>query len=150
MTLRLCRASEKHAALHSLNAFIVAVVATLAGAATASDAARQSRRSGRDLGEMSRWLRKAASQGDTMAMIHVARMYDEGFGIERAPKESAKFLMSALKGGAWTVVDQIARFSEETRREVQTVLRQSGHYKGPVEGRIGAETRAAMVEWARG
>ena len=103
----------------------------------------------RDLSESARWLKRAATQGDGMAMIHLARMHDEGLGVNRSPRDAAKYLLSALKTGAWTVIDQATKFSEDTRRELQTQLQQAGHYRGPIEGRMGAETRAAMVEWAR-
>lgn len=103
----------------------------------------------RDLALTISWLRKAAAQGDSMAMIHLAKMHDDGIGVDRAPKDAAKFLLAALKGGAWTVIDQVTKFSDDARREVQAALRNSGHYNGPVDSRIGAETRAAMVEWAK-
>ena len=102
-----------------------------------------------DIAETVRWLKKAAAQSDGMAMIHLARMSDEGLGVDRAPKDAAKYLLAALKTGAWTVVDQVTKFSEDTRRELQVQLQTTGHYRGAVEGRIGADTRAAMVEWAR-
>ncbi len=103
----------------------------------------------RDVAESVRWLKKAAAQGDGMAMIHVARMHDEGLGVDKSAREAARYLLAALKTGAWTVIDQVSKFSEDTRREVQAQLQAAGHYRGPVEGRVGAETRAAMVEWAR-
>jgi peptidoglycan hydrolase-like protein with peptidoglycan-binding domain len=54
-----------------------------------------------------------------------------------------------LKTGAWTVIDQAAKISDDAKRELQAQLRQAGVYKGEVDGRIGADTRAAMVEFAR-
>jgi hypothetical protein len=103
----------------------------------------------RDIAETHRWLKKAASQGDGMAMLHMAKLLDGGLGTERSPKDAARYLLSALKTGAWTVVDQVAKFNEDTRREVQGQLREAGFYKGATEGVVGSETRAAMVEFAR-
>jgi hypothetical protein len=99
--------------------------------------------------EAVRLLRKAATQGDGMAMIHLAKLHDEGHGVDRNPRESARYLLSALRTGAWTVFDQAPKMSEEARRELQAQLRDAGHYKGTVDGRIGAETRAALAEWAK-
>jgi TPR repeat protein len=102
-----------------------------------------------DRTETLQWLKKAAGQGDGMAMLHLAKMYDDGYGIERAPQEAARYLLAALKTGAWTVIDQLAMFSDATRRDVQGQLRIAGFYKGPTEGKIGAETKAALVDYAR-
>jgi Domain of unknown function (DUF4384)/Sel1 repeat len=102
-----------------------------------------------DRTETLQWLKKAAGQGDGMAMLHLAKMHDDGFGVERAPKEAARYLLAALKTGAWTVIDQLAKFSEDTRKQVQVQLAAGGHYKGPTEGKVGPETRAALVEFAR-
>jgi hypothetical protein len=38
---------------------------------------------------------------------------------------------------------------EKAWREVQAVLHVSGHTAGPLDARIGPETRAAMVEYAK-
>lgn len=103
----------------------------------------------RDLAATARWLKKAAGQGDGMAMMHLAKMHDEGLGVERLPREAARYLLSALRTGAWTVLAEAGRLSEETRHEVQAQLRLTGHYSGTLDGRIGPETRAAMVEWAK-
>jgi TPR repeat protein len=104
---------------------------------------------GRDKTEALMWLKKAASQGDGMAMLHLAKMHDDGIGTDRAPKDAARYLLAALKTGAWTVIDQLAKFNEDTRKEVQSQLKAAGHYKGVGDGKVGAETRAAMVEWAK-
>jgi TPR repeat protein len=103
----------------------------------------------RNAPEMVRWLKKAAAQGDGMAMMHLGKIYDDGIGLARAPNEAARHLLAALKTGAWTVLDQVAKFSDETRRGVQAQLREAGFYAGSIDGRIGPETRAAMVEFAR-
>ena len=82
-------------------------------------------------------------------MINLAKMHDTGVGVEKEPREAARFLLNALKAGAWTVIDQAAKSSEETRRELQNQLRASGLYRGIIDGQIGADTRAALVEYAK-
>jgi TPR repeat protein len=82
-------------------------------------------------------------------MMNLGKMHDEGIGVDRAPREAARFVLNSLRAGAWTMLDQVARLSEDTRREIQDQLRQAGYYVGPLDGRMGPETRAAMVEFAR-
>jgi len=103
----------------------------------------------RDYAQAVGWLKKAAGQGDGIAMMNLAKMHDDGIGVERAPREAARYVLSSLRAGAWTVLDQAGKLSDETRREVQIQLRHEGYYLGPVDGRVGPETRAAMVEFAR-
>jgi TPR repeat protein len=103
----------------------------------------------KDYVEAVRWLRKAASQGDGVALMNLGKMHDEGVAVARLPRESARYVLSSLKAGAWVMLDQASRLSEETRREIQDQLRRAGYYSGPIDGLIGPETRAAMIEFAR-
>ena len=61
----------------------------------------------------------------------------------------SRYLLAALQAGAWIMTEQVARSSEDTRREVQLQLRKAGFYFGEIDGKIGPQTRAAMVEFAR-
>jgi len=103
----------------------------------------------RNLTQSVLWLKKAADQGDGIALLNLGRMHDEGIGVERDPREAAHYLLSALRAGAWTVIDQASKFSDETRNDLQHELRRLGHYSGPLDGQIGPETRAAMVDFAK-
>lgn len=103
----------------------------------------------RDFKEAVRLLKQAAGQGDGIAMMNLGKMHDEGIGVEKSPREAARQILGALKAGAWTVLYQMDKLTERTRREAQAQLRQGGFYRGPVDGQIGPETRAAMVEFAR-
>lgn len=103
----------------------------------------------RDYSEAVRWLKKAAEQGDGVAMMNLGKMHDEGIGVDRSPNEAARYMLGSLRAGAWTALDHVGKVSEETRREIQTQLRQAGYYSGPLDGKVGPETRAAMIDFAR-
>lgn len=103
----------------------------------------------RDIPAAVGWLKKAAGQGDGVAMTNLAKLHDEGIGVEKSPREAANFMLAALKAGAWIVIDQAPKMSAETRREMQKILKTAGLYKGAVDGEIGAETRAAMLEFSK-
>lgn len=99
--------------------------------------------------EAIRWLRQAANQNDGVAMLNLAKMHDEGVGVEKDPRAAAAYLLDGLKAGAWVALEQAKGLSESTRREVQLALKTSGLYAGAIDGQIGAETRAAMIELAK-
>ena len=129
---------RKAAELGNTNAMVR--LAILSAASSAPD---------QDFAQSVRWLKKAADQGDGIALLNLGKMHDEGVGVEREPHEAARYLLTALRAGAWTVVDQAAKLSGDTRKELQLQLKRLGHYNGPLDGQIGPETRAAMVDFAR-
>ncbi len=96
-----------------------------------------------------KWLRKAAATGDGIAMVNLSRMYDEGVGVDSDEREAARYLLNALKAGAWTVQENITRYTLATRITVQRALKQAGHYDGEIDGKVGPETRAALANYAR-
>ena len=76
-------------------------------------------------------------------------MYDEGVGVKADENEAARYLLNALKAGAWTVQENVARYTFATRTTVQRTLKQTGHYSGEIDGKVGPETRAALANYAR-
>ena len=95
------------------------------------------------------WFRKAADQGDGSAMLNLARIYDQGYSVDKDPTLAARYILEAIKSGAYAAFDQAHKLSEAARRAIQTELRTAGLYKGDIDGTVGAATREAMMRLAR-
>ncbi len=103
----------------------------------------------KDFTEALTWLHKAAKAGDGIAMARLAKAYDEGQGVARNPEEAAHYSLGAAKAGAWIVQNDMPRFSQQTREEMQRLLKEAGYYHGAIDGVFGDETRAALTDYAR-
>lgn len=95
------------------------------------------------------WFRKAADQGDGAAMLNLARIYDNGFSVEKDPTAAARYILEAIKVGAYAAFDQAGKLSEAARKAIQSELRTAGLYSGDIDGQIGSATRSAMMRLAR-
>ncbi len=102
-----------------------------------------------DFTEALTWLHKAAKAGDGIAMARLAKAYDEGRGVARNPEEAAHYSLGAVRAGAWSVQNDMPRFSQQTREEMQRLLKEAGYYHGAIDGVFGDETRAALTDYAR-
>jgi uncharacterized protein len=84
------------------------------------------------------WYEKAAQLQDTVAMYEVAVMLDRGMGGAANPKVAAGHLLAAARAGYSPARGQLdgdlSAWSQDTRREVQTLLYASGDYTGPEGG----------------
>jgi hypothetical protein len=103
----------------------------------------------RDYAVARKWLERATIAGNGKAMMHLAVIYDQGLGVRADPAKAAKLALEAIKRGQWRVQDRLAEFTQATRREIQKLLRRAGLYNGSVDGVVGPETHAALVNYGR-
>ena len=93
------------------------------------------------------WYRKAADKGRADAMWNLAINLDKGMGEKADPTTSAFYLLAAYKAGHERTIDAFGKslgsWEVATRREVQKILREAGHYTGATDGEINDATRAA-------
>ena len=93
------------------------------------------------------WYRKAADKGRADAMWNLAINLDKGMGEKADPTTSAFYLLAAYKAGHERTIDAFGKslgsWEIATRREVQKILREAGHYTGDTDGEINDATRAA-------
>ena len=98
--------------------------------------------------------RKAAGRGSSSAMWNLAINLDTGAGGDTDPAGAAQFLLKAFLAehpkAHKTLSSDMADWKETTRREVQRTLQKEGHYRGPVNGRMDAETQSALAAYAQG
>lgn len=95
-----------------------------------------------------RWLERAADAGEGAAMATLAGVYDRGFGVAPDASLAARMVLGALRHGHWRLQEYLREFSAETRREIQQRLSVAGYYDGEIDGIIGPETQAALVDYA--
>jgi TPR repeat protein/uncharacterized caspase-like protein len=99
-------------------------------------------------------VRKAADQGEVMAMTTMAVIVDMGFGASAgASKPAVDYLKQALKRGergatAVAVPDVFGKLAPETRRALQKYLAKEGGYKGPIDGKLNAAFTSALKRHA--
>jgi uncharacterized caspase-like protein len=99
-------------------------------------------------------VRKAADQGEVMAMTTMAMIVDLGFGASAgASKPAVDYLKQALKRGergatAVAVPDVFNKLKPETRRALQKYLAKEGGYKGPADGKLNAAFTSALKRHA--
>ena len=93
------------------------------------------------------WYRKAADKGRADAMWNLAINLDKGMGEKADPTTSAFYLLAAYKAGHEHTIDafekSLGSWEVATRREVQKILREAGHYSGETDGEINDATRTA-------
>lgn len=101
----------------------------------------------RDQATANQWYRKAADKGRSDAMWNLAINLDKGLGEARKPAESAKYVLMAYKAGHERTTESLDQglesWEDETRREIQKILRDAGHYAGEITGVIDDATRDA-------
>lgn len=95
-----------------------------------------------------RWYRKSAEAGNGGAMTNLAIRYDEGRGVERNFGTAAGWLLRAVRAGNNRLSrDKGKGWNRNTLREVQRRLRSAGYFNGPIDGRIGRQTLAALDDY---
>ena len=98
--------------------------------------------------------RKAAGRGSSSAMWNLAINLDTGAGGDTDPAGAAQFLLKAFLAehpkAHKTLSSDMADWKETTRQELQRTLQKEGHYRGPVNGRMDAETQSALAAYAQG
>ena len=103
----------------------------------------------RDQGLANFWYAKAADKDQVSAMWNLAINMDEGKGTTHKPAVAAQYLLRAYRAGhekAGEAFEKgLAEWQQSTRREVEQLLKQAGHYTGAVEGEFDAAARAAAA-----
>lgn len=94
------------------------------------------------------WYRKAAEGGHGGAMNSIGFLYDEGLGVPRDGLEAARYIEMALRKGWQDSLDQLKInanwWSIEFRKALQQRLKDTGFYKGAVDGQFGPATINAI------
>jgi tetratricopeptide (TPR) repeat protein len=100
-------------------------------------------------------VRKSADAGDSMALITMATIIDQGFGnAAGVGGTSLDYLRKALKRGENAVVGMAApdvfnKFKAETRAGLQRLARAEGGYQGPMDGRLSPALVEALKRAAK-
>lgn len=102
----------------------------------------------RDPAEAVRLYRLAADAGHARAMGNLAVMLDAGRGAAPDPATAAQLLLRSFATGdqitqSW-LFSNPGNWTSATRRELQRLLREAGHYDGAIDGDIGPGTRRAL------
>ena len=94
--------------------------------------------------------RKAADQGHAPAARNLGLLYDYGEGVPRNVNTAARLaIQSASDDDVLKETLDKKLFSRDVRRRIQTMLRQSGHYSGAIDGLFGPATIAALKAAAK-
>jgi TPR repeat protein len=92
---------------------------------------------------------RSGDAGNSHSMYDLARMLDEGRGVERAdPELAADMLLRAIAIGHELSYSQMTRnsqnWSANLRKALQRKLRDAGFYSAKIDGEIGGPTIAAL------
>lgn len=102
------------------------------------------------------WLRKAADAGNGRAMQQLAEVYDRGSSALRNYNAAADYLLQSWTrpgGDAFLAlferqISQGGVWQPQTLRAIQVRLQRSGHFSGPVNGVVRANTLKAARDYA--
>ncbi|AVO37672.1 caspase family protein [Pukyongiella litopenaei] len=98
--------------------------------------------------EALRLFERAADLRHPQAQFNFAALIDDGHIESKGPKDSAHYLYEALRSGSPDVLnilsDRPTMFTRQTRRALQTTLRDNGFYAGGIDGEFGPGTRKAI------
>jgi TPR repeat protein len=107
----------------------------------------------KDPAEAARLLRIAANLGNTSAMVDLASTLQTGEGGLANPDEAAAWMYRALTSGDSFAYEQMrknsAAWSLPFRKAFQRVMKENGKYSGPLDGKFGATTYAAIDALAK-
>jgi TPR repeat protein len=103
--------------------------------------------------EAARLYRTAADLGNTSAMVDLASMLQAGEGGPANPDEAAAWMYRALTSGDSFAYQQMrknaAAWSLPFRKAFQRVMKDNGKYSGPLDGKFGSTTFAAIDALAK-
>lgn len=68
------------------------------------------------------WLRKASENGNTMAMVSIGEIYNNGYGVKENPDEAIRWLKKALKEGETEAYFQLG-VAYDFKEDYQEALR---------------------------
>ena len=94
------------------------------------------------------WYRRAADAGDADGHFSLFVGYDAGRFGSPEPAEAARHLLEAARADSEfanvLLADGLRTVSVGTRKELQRILKDAGHYSGSIDGSVGPGTRAAV------
>ena len=94
------------------------------------------------------FFERAADLRHPQAQFNFAALIDDGLIASKGPKDAAHYLYEALRSGSTDVLnllsDRPKMFSAQTRRALQTKLREHEFYTGSIDGDFGPGTQGAI------
>lgn len=94
------------------------------------------------------FFERAADLRHPQAMFNFAALIDDGLIKTKGPEDAAGYLYDALRSGSSDVLDLLSTrpnmFSPQTRRALQSRLRDHEFYSGAIDGEFGPNTQKAI------
>ena len=91
---------------------------------------------------------RAADLRQPEAQFNFAALIDDGLIAKKGPPEAAGYLYAALRSGSEDVLNLLLErptmFKEETRRELQKLLKNNAFYGGSIDGDFGPGTNRSI------
>lgn len=102
----------------------------------------------RDVEKALQYFEKAADLRHPEAMYNFAALIDDGLIATKGPEDAAEYLYLALRSGSKDVLDVLldrpTMFKPETRRFLQSKLKEYDFYEGSIDGDIGPGTKRGI------
>ncbi|HEX2448964.1 MAG TPA: caspase family protein [Methyloceanibacter sp.] len=102
----------------------------------------------RDNAEAARLYRKAAELGEPQGMHNLAGLLAAGRGVRTDTEEAAQWAIKAIQRKNTSTIEQMrtnsAAWGLPFRKALQRQLKEQGVYSGPVDGKFGGTTQAAI------
>ena len=106
----------------------------------------------RDNAEAARLYRKAAELGEPQGMHNLAGLLAAGRGVRTDTEEAAQWAIKAIQRKNAFTIEQMrtnsAAWGLPFRKALQRQLKEQGVYSGPVDGKFGGTTQAAIYALA--
>jgi hypothetical protein len=109
-----------------------------------------------DFAESAKWLRKAAEKGDAQGILFLALMLDNGLGVSKDSHRAVQYfidLLSKKARFAFSTIEKLKKnpdsFSKEFYRELQQLLKESGEYNAPIDGKFTWTTLRAIEAYVK-
>ena len=94
------------------------------------------------------YFERAANLRHPQAQFNFAAMIDDGLIPSKGPADAARYLYEALRSGSSDVLNLLSdrpnMFTPQTRRALQTVLKEHNFYAGAIDGQFGPGTRQSI------
>ena len=94
------------------------------------------------------YFERAANLRHPQAQFNFAAMIDDGLIPSKGPGDAARYLYEALRSGSSDVLNLLSErpnmFTAQTRRALQSVLKDHDFYAGAIDGEFGPGTRQSI------